>query len=81
MGNKSKQIRDALRINLFDHRWTLPNRLAENPALWLVEAGGLVVDARTLPRALQEQAFNLGLIPYIPADQPKPEPAGTDEGG
>jgi hypothetical protein len=32
-GNKSKQIRDLLKINQFDHRWYLPSRLADSPTL------------------------------------------------
>jgi hypothetical protein len=80
-GNKSKQIRDALKMSPFDHRWNLPSRLADSAMAWFVEIDGFVVDARTLPRALQEQAFRQGLIPWIPADQPGPGEAGADQGG
>jgi hypothetical protein len=36
---------------------------------WMVEVNGLIVDARHLPRKLQEEAVRKGLIPYIPDDQ------------
>jgi hypothetical protein len=33
---------------------------------WMIEVNGLVVDARRLPREIQEEAFRKGLIPSIP---------------
>jgi len=32
---------------------------------WMIEIGGLVVDARRLPLAIQEVAFQKGIIPYV----------------
>jgi hypothetical protein len=55
---------------LFDHEWTLPTRMEDNPLIWIVEVNGLPVDIRNAPRHLQEIAINKGLIPYIPADRP-----------
>ena len=37
---------------------------------WMIEVNGLIMDARRLPREIQEEAFRKGLIPYIPADHP-----------
>jgi len=37
------------------------------PLTWLLEVDGLPVDARDLPAHLQLRAFELGLIPYLPA--------------
>lgn len=51
----------------FDPRWTLPSRLAENPLVWMLSVNGVIVDVRTMPRELQEQAYDLGLIPFVPA--------------
>jgi hypothetical protein len=31
---------------------------------------GLIVDARSLPRPMQEEAFRKGLIPYVPGAKP-----------
>jgi hypothetical protein len=63
---KSKEIRDALKINILDPKWTLPSRLADNPRAWLIEFNGLIVDARSMSRDFQEEAYNRGLIPYLP---------------
>lgn len=66
---KAKQIRDLLKIHPFDPRWTLPSLLDKNPFAWLIEVNGLIVDARYVPREIQEIAYRKGLIPYIPADR------------
>ena len=71
-GNKAKAVRNALGIRHGDHRWILPSRMDSTPMVWLVEVGGLAVDIRRLPRALQVQAFERGLIPYVPADRDRP---------
>ncbi len=49
-----------------DPAWCLPSKLADNPLAWMIQVNGLIVDARTAPRAIQEEAFRRGLIPYIP---------------
>ncbi|MDM8547397.1 DUF6398 domain-containing protein [Candidatus Venteria ishoeyi] len=66
---KSKQIRDALKMSQFDGNWTLPSRMDDNPMVWMIQVDGLIVDARHLPREIQEVAFEKGLIPYIPDDK------------
>ena len=53
----------------FDRRWTLPGRMEESPTFWMIEFNGFVLDARLLKREFQEEAFQKGLIPYIPADR------------
>lgn len=64
-GNKAKLVRDTLGIRHFDHRWTLPSRLATSPMAWMIEVNGFVVDARQLPVALQQTAVDKGLIPHV----------------
>jgi hypothetical protein len=66
---KSKAIRTMLKIHQFDHRWTLPSRMNDNPMIWMVEVNGFIVDVRNSPRSVQEIAFEKGLIPYILAKQ------------
>jgi len=34
----------------------------------MVEVDGIPMDARALPREIQEEAFRLGLIPFLPED-------------
>jgi hypothetical protein len=36
--------------------------------VWMLSVNGVILDARNLPRELQEEAFEKGLIPYIPDD-------------
>jgi hypothetical protein len=67
-GNKSNQIKNTLKINIFDPQWTLPSLVESNPMAWLVSVNGLIVDARSLPRSMQEEAYRKGLIPYLPPD-------------
>lgn len=66
---KSKEIRDLLDIGLMEPKWTLPSRMGKNPMAWYITVDGLILDARYLPRHIQEAAYAKGLIPYIPADR------------
>lgn len=63
---KSKQIRDIMKIDTFDIKWTLPSKMDDNPMAWLIEVNGIVMDARHCPKELQKEAYKRGLIPYIP---------------
>jgi hypothetical protein len=67
-GNKAKQIRDMLQITQFDGNWMLPSLVDKNPMAWMISVNGLIVDARSLPGPLQEEAYRKGLIPYVPGD-------------
>ena len=66
MQAKSKQIRDLLNMYQMDPKWTLPSMIDKNPLVWMIQVNGIVMDARYAPRAIQEEAFLNGLIPYIP---------------
>jgi len=37
--------------------------------VWMLSVNGLIVDVRSMPREVQEIAFEKGLIPYIPDDK------------
>lgn len=63
---KAKIILDRLDIMVMDPRWSLPSRLASNPLAWMIMVDGLPVDARMLPREIQEELVELGLIPFVP---------------
>ena len=67
--SKSKEIRDLFNIGLMEPEWTLPSRMDSNPMAWYISVDGFIVDARHVPRHIQEVAFAKGLIPYIPADR------------
>lgn len=64
---RAREIMRLLGIGQLDPRWCLPSKLAANPLAWMIEVDGFVVDARHLPRELQEEAYRLGLIPFVPA--------------
>ena len=66
MQAKSKQIRDLMGMYQMDPDWTLPSMVDKNPLIWMLEVNGLIIDVRHAPRAIQEEAFRKGLIPYIP---------------
>lgn len=63
---KMKLIRNTLKIHAMSPDWCLPSKLGENPLVWMIQINGLPLDARYLPRDIQVQAFQLGLIPYVP---------------
>ena len=65
-GTKATAIRNALKAQPYDPKWTVPSRLADHPYAWFIQVDGLIVDARHVPRAIQEAAFRSGLIPYVP---------------
>ena len=79
MLTKSKAIRDELDLMQFDPDWCLPALLKDNPLVWMVSVDGFIMDARSAPRQIQEEAYRLGLIPFIPADEQKPEPEADTE--
>lgn len=68
-GNKAGQIMDMLHIGLMDPKWTLPGLLDDNPMAWFISVDGFIVDARYVPREIQEIAYQKGLIPYIPGEE------------
>ena len=73
MQTRSKMIRDELDLIQFDPDWCLPALLRDNPLVWMLEIDGFIMDIRQAPREAQEEAYQLGLIPFIPADELEPE--------
>jgi len=69
VGNKSKQIRDLLKMNQFDYRWYLPSRIESSSMVWNITYNGFIVDARMLSRDIQAVAYEKGLLPYVHADK------------
>ncbi len=66
---KAKIVRDTLSMFQMDPNWYRPSQMDDNIMAWMIMVNGLIVDARSLPREIQEIAYEKGLIPYIPADQ------------
>jgi hypothetical protein len=79
MMTRSKIIRDKFDLMQLDPEWCLPEMLKDNPLVWMFDVDGLVMDIRMAPRDVQEQAYEMGLIPFIPADtQETEEESGPD---
>lgn len=66
IGAKSKSIRDMFKMMQLDPKWTLSSNLDSNPMVWMIMVNGFIVDARSAPYDIQKQAYNAGIIPYIP---------------
>ena len=66
---KAKVVKDVLGLFQLHPEWCLPSKLESNPLVWMLSVNGLMVDIRSMPREVQEIAYQKGLIPYIPADQ------------
>jgi Domain of unknown function (DUF6398) len=65
MANKAGLINRTLDIGMFEPDLTREAMLVQHPMAWIVEVDGLLIDARTLPPALQDEARRRGLIPDI----------------
>jgi Domain of unknown function (DUF6398) len=63
---KARSIKKMMGITCFDPRWTLPSKLSGNPVAWMIQVNGFMVDARRMPLEIQEEAFRLRLIPFVP---------------
>lgn len=73
MMTKSRMIRDELDLIQLDPDWCLPSLIKDNPLIWMIKVNGFIMDARYAPPEIQQEAYRLGLIPYIPADEKEPE--------
>jgi len=66
MQNKARQIHNMLNINHINFHGGRPGRMEDIPMTWLILVNSIIVDARTMPREVQEEAYRKGLIPYLP---------------
>ena len=66
---KARSIKQLMEIGPLDTRWTLPSKLESNPLVWMLTVNGFAVDIRNMPMELQEEAFECGLIPFVPGRQ------------
>lgn len=73
MTEKSKAIREKLDLMPLDPDWCLPELLKDNPLVWMFDVDGSIMDIRMASRDEQERAYDMGLIPFIPADKHEQE--------
>jgi len=79
LANKAKLIRDVLRIGQMEPEFCRRELLASNPMAWMISVDGFIVDARTMPPEVQEEARRRGLIPDLPV--PVAKDGGETAGG
>ena len=68
-GSKAGEVRKLLNLSYSNHEFVLQEILKDSPMIWMLSVNGFYTDIRRMPREVQEQAYNKGLIPYIPADR------------
>jgi hypothetical protein len=68
--SRAKRVREALKMGPFDPDWYVTPQMVEDPLAWYITVRGQVVDARQMPREVQEIAVEKGLIPYLPDSTP-----------
>ncbi len=67
MANKAGLINRTLDIGIFEPDLSRVAMIEQHPMAWLVEVDGFILDARTLPPELQDEARRRGLIPDLDA--------------
>ncbi|GBU27322.1 hypothetical protein R84B8_00852 [Treponema sp. R8-4-B8] len=67
--NKAAELKKMFKINYFNIEWMLPENIEDNPMIWMVKVNGLIVDVRDMPLDIQQQAFEMGIIPYVPGEE------------
>lgn len=66
LANKAKLIRDLLRLGQLEPTLCRRELLERHPMAWMISVNGFIVDARSMPPEVQEEARQRGLIPDIP---------------
>ena len=66
---KARVIANTLGVNRLNPSWMLPSLVETHSLVWMADVNGVPVDLRTMPREVQEIAFEKGMIPYIPVDR------------
>ena len=67
LGTKAKQVRDLTTMDYGTQEFLRADIVDASPMVWFIQVDGLIMDARELSAPVQAQAFELGVIPYIPA--------------
>lgn len=66
LGQKGKQIRDTLKMSWGTPEFLRAEMIDASPMVWFIEVNGLPFDARELPTEIQVEAYQQGVIPYVP---------------
>jgi len=68
-GEKAGDIRKMLNIHGLNNEWLLPEFIEYNDMIWMVKVNGFIVDVRHMPLEIQQQAYEKGIIPYVPGER------------
>ncbi len=79
--SKSKLVRDTLKMRQLDPDWCLPSKVEDNPFIWILTVNGFIMDIRDAPLGAQVEAYQKGLIPYIPGHQENSDAIAIAIGG
>lgn len=71
ISSKSKSIREMMKIRPMDSSCCLPSEIANNPLVWMVSCNGYIIDIRNESIEIQQDAYNAGVIPYVPGEKKK----------
>jgi len=66
---KAAELRNMFEIDYSNPEWLLQKIFENNPMTWMVEVDGNIVDIRNMSLEVQREAFELGVIPYVPGDR------------
>ena len=67
MANKAALIMKTLGLGIYEPELTRQAMLEQHPLSWMILVDGFIVDARTLPDEIQDEARRRGLIPDLEA--------------
>jgi hypothetical protein len=67
MANKAALIAKTLNLGIYEPDLTRLAMLEQHPLTWMVMVDGFIVDARTLPPEIQDEARRRGVIPDLEA--------------
>ena len=67
VANKANEINRLCGISRLDPQWMLPHLIESNPTIWYLYVNDYLIDIRQAPLEIQIQAYEKGLIPYVPA--------------
>jgi hypothetical protein len=81
LGAKAKQVHDLTKMDHGTAEFLRNDMVDASPMIWYIQVDGLIMDARELPPPVQAQAFELGVIPYIPALGPDGTAAWVAQNG
>jgi hypothetical protein len=67
MANKAALITKTLNLGIYEPDLTRLAMLEQHPLTWMVMVNGFVVDVRTLPPEIQDEARRRGVVPDLEA--------------